>query len=103
MGNPRMFGTWELILARVEKQDFDTYFRARLSPMPLKSQRFWESRKPVPLNAGEGSSQTSVPQSWRYVREEEHQFFLEMKPQTKEVLKQCEKKTQLLHFQHTGF
>jgi predicted transcriptional regulator len=97
---------WNMVskLARVEKQDFDTYFEGQTVAYAFEITEVWESRKPVPLNKlRKQFPNFVVPQSWRYVREEEHQFFLEMKRQTKEVLKQCEKKTQLLHFQHTGF
>ena len=97
---------WNMVskLARVEKQDFDTYFEGQTVAYAFEITEVWESPKPVPLNKlRKQFPNFVVPQSWRYVREEEHQFFLEMKRQTKEVLKQCEKKTQLLHFQHTGF
>ena len=76
-------------LAQVNKQDFDTYFEGQAIAYAFEIKEVWEVPNPVNLNVLRNQFPNFVvPQSWRYVREEEYQFFLEMKEQTKEFLEQ---------------
>ena len=63
-------------LAGVDKRDFDAYYAGRTIAYALKITNVWEYKNPVGLN--ELRSQFPnfvVPQSWRYVRPEEHPKF----------------------------
>ena len=82
---------WNMVsnLASVEKQDFDTYFEGRTIAYALEIKEVWEYCEPVSLAALRNQfSKFVIPQSWRYVRPEEYQFFLEVEPQKKEFLEQ---------------
>lgn len=77
----------------IEKQDFNTYFEGRVVAYAFEIREVWKYHKPVNLNDIRNRfSNFVVPQSWRYVRPEEHQFFLEVEPQTREFLEQRRKK-----------
>ena len=97
---------WNMVskLARVEKQDFDTYFEGQTVAYAFEITEVWESRKPVPLNELRGQFPNFVvPQSWRYVREDEHQFFRKIRTKAKDPLEHCGKKTQPPRLQHARF
>ena len=72
---------WDRVskLAYVDKQDFDAYFEGQTVAYAFEVTDVWESSKPVNLNTLRSQFPNFVvPQSWRYVRPEEHQFFLEV-------------------------
>jgi predicted transcriptional regulator len=78
---------WHMVskLARVDKQDFDTYFEGLSFAYAFEIKEVWEYRKPVSLNALRNEFPNFVvPQSWRYVRPEEHEFFIEIEPKINE-------------------
>ena len=82
---------WNIVseLAQVNKQDYDTYFEGQAFAYAFEIKEVWEYHKPVSLNTLRNRfSNFVVPQSWRYVRPEEYQFFLEVEPQTKVFLEQ---------------
>lgn len=69
---------WDIVseLARVEKQDFDTYFAGKTVACAFEIREVWEYENPVSLNMlREQFPNFVVPQSWRYVRDDEHLFF----------------------------
>lgn len=79
-GTPEEIWTKVSELAHVNKQDFDTYFEGRTVAYAFEVTNVWESPKPVNLNTLRRKFPNfAVPQSWRYVRPEEYQFFLEVK------------------------
>ena len=87
--------------AWVDKQDFDTYFEGKDFAYAFEITEVWESPSPVNLNALRNQFPNFVvPQSWRYVRKEEHKFFLEMKKQTNEFPEEGRKGTHPDPFQH---
>ena len=66
--------------ASIDKQDFDAYFEGRTVAYAFEVTNVWESPKPVNLNTLRSKFPNfAVPQSWRYVRPEEYQFFLGVK------------------------
>lgn len=71
---------WDRVsqIAYVDKKDFDAYFEGRTVAYAFEVTDVWESLKPVNLNTLRSKFPNfAVPQSWRYVRPEEYQFFLE--------------------------
>ena len=73
---------WDRVseIAYVDKQDFDAYFEGRTVAYAFEVTDVWESPKLVNLNTLRSEFPNfAVPQSWRYVRPEEYQFFLEVK------------------------
>lgn len=97
---------WNMVstLASVEKRDFDTYFEGRTVAYALEIKEVWEYHKPVSLNTlRDQLSKFVVPQSWRYVRPEEYQYFLEVEPQTREFLEQRQKKSNCSAFNMSLF
>ena len=90
--------------ARVDKQDFDAYFEGKDFAYAFEITEVWESASPVNLSALRNQFPNFVvPQSWRYVRKEEHKLFLEMKKEKKEFLERCQKEPHLRSFQHARF
>ena len=90
---------WRMVskLAGVNKPDFDTYFEGQAIAYAFEIKAVWEYRSPVSLNAlRDRFSNFVVPQSWRYVRPEEHQFFRQIGPQTKVSRPLCSRRG---HFQ----
>ncbi len=72
---------WTIVseLADVDRQDFDTYFEGQTVAYAFEIKEVWEYHEQVSLNdLRKQFSNFVVPQSWRYVRPEEHQFFLEV-------------------------
>ena len=62
--------------AGVDKPDFDAYYAGREFACALKIAEFWEYKHPIELEAlRERFPGFVVPQSWRYVRPEEHESF----------------------------
>ena len=78
---------WHMVskFAHVDKQDFDIYFEGLSFAYAFEIKEVWEYRKPVSLNVlRDEFSNFVAPQSWRYVRPEEHEFFIEIKRNIKE-------------------
>ena len=76
---------WRMVseLAGVNKLDFDTYFEGQTIAYALEITEVWTYSQPISLDTLRGKfSNFAVPQSWRYVRTDEYQFFQKMKPQT---------------------
>ena len=64
----------------------------------------WESPNPVHLNTLRNQFPNFVvPQSWRYVRNDETEFFEKIKSQTNKSLEQHCEDTQLPNLQHAPF
>ena len=69
-------------LAAIARQEFDIYFQGQRVAYALEVTNLWEYRSPVSLNQlREQFNDFVVPQSWRYVKNEEHAAFQEMKRQ----------------------
>ena len=67
-------------LAGVHKTDFDAYYAGRSVAHALEIKDVWEFKNPANLNTlGNRLPDFIVPQSWRYVRPEEHRLFRRMK------------------------
>ena len=67
-------------LAGVEKQDFDDYYAGHTFAYALKITDVWEYEYPADLNTLRNRfSDFVVPQSWRYIKPEEHRSFQNMK------------------------
>ena len=93
---------WRMVskLAGVNKPDFDTYFEGQTIAYALEIKEVWKCSNPVSLDMLRGKfSNFAVPQSWRYVRSDEHQFFWEMKRQTTETRLPCQRHDRLQHSQ----
>ena len=72
-------------LAGVDKQGFDNYYEGREIAYALQIMDVWEYENPVDLSKLRNRFPNFVaPQSWRYVKPEEYQSFLNMKRQIKE-------------------
>ena len=74
-------GIWEVVAntACIEKPDFDAYYAGRSIAYALEITEVWEYLDPVGLNELRDMFQNFVPpQSWRYVKPEEHESFLRM-------------------------
>ena len=72
---------WTLVAnsACIEKPDFDAYYAGRSIAYALEITEVWEYLDPVGLNELRDMFQNFVaPQSWRYVKPEEHESFLRM-------------------------
>ena len=93
---------WNMVseLASVDKQDFDTYFEGQTIAYAFEIQEVWEYQNPVSLNTLRNRlSNFVVPQSWRYVRLDESQFFREMDRQKMETRLSCQLHDRLQHSQ----
>ena len=89
-------------LAGINKPDFDTYFEGQTVAYALEIKEVWEYPKPVNLKTLRGEfSNFAVPQSWRYVRTDEYQFFRKMKLQAKTFLEMCRDTSQSLEPRYT--
>ena len=89
---------WHMVskLAGINKPDFDTYFEGQTIAYALEITEVWKYSKPVNLETLRGEfSNFAVPQSWRYVRTNEYQFFQKMKPQTETCLERSGRTNQL--------
>ena len=74
-------GIWEVVAhsACIERPDFDAYYAGRSIAYALEITEVWEYLDPVGLNELRDMFQNFVaPQSWRYVKPEEHELFLGM-------------------------
>ncbi len=72
---------WTLVAngACIEKPDFDAYYAGRSIAYALEITEVWEYSDPVGLSKLREIFQNFVvPQSWRYVKPEEHELFLQM-------------------------
>lgn len=66
--------------ARVEKQDFDAYYAGRTVAYALRIADVWEHEEPVRLEGlRDRLLDFVVPQSWRYVKQEEYRYFQSLK------------------------
>ena len=71
-------------LAHVKKQEFDDYYAGRTIAYALKITDVWIYQNSVGLDELRNRIPNFVvPQSWRYVKPEEYQFFQNMKLQNK--------------------
>ena len=69
-------------LAGVDKRDFDTYYAGCEIAYALQITDVWEYENPADLNRlRERFPNFVVPQSWRFVKPEEHRSFQKMKRQ----------------------
>lgn len=67
-------------LAGVDKQDFDAYYAERSIAYALRIKDVWEYENPASLISLRARFESFVvPQSWRYVKPEEHRSFRRMK------------------------
>ena len=72
---------WEVVAnsACIEKSDFDAYYAGRDIAYALEITEVWEYSEPMGLSELRETFQNFVaPQSWRYVKPEEHELFLQM-------------------------
>ncbi len=93
---------WNMVseLASVDKRDFDIYFERQPIAYALEIKAVWEYQNPVNLNTLRNRlSNFVVPQSWRYVRHNEHQFFREIENQIKKPQSPCSQHNHLQHSQ----
>ena len=97
---------WSMVseLASVDKQDFDIYFEGQAIAYAFEIKKVWEYPNSLSLNTLKNQfSNFAIPQSWRYVRPDEHEFFLKMRHQTKENRPPCSQQDYLQHCQsYTG-
>lgn len=94
---------WGMVRDRagVDKRDFDTYFEGQTIANALEIKEVWKCPKPVNLDTlRDKFSNFTVPQSWRYVRDDEYRFFQQMKPQTETCLEQHQRLNQPLPPRH---
>ena len=94
---------WRMVskLAGVNKLDFDTYFEGQTVAYALEITKVWTYPQPINLETlRDEFSSFTVPQSWRYVREDEYQFFQQMNPQTETCLEQHQRLNQPLTSRH---
>ena len=97
---------WHMVskLAHVDKQDFDTYFEGLSFAYAFEIKEVWESPNPVHLNTLRNQFPNFVvPQSWRYVRDDETEFFEKIKSQTNKSPEQHCEDTQSPNLQHVPF
>ena len=76
---------WHMVAgrARIDKKDFDTYFEGQTITYAFEIKELWEYPKPVSLGTLRGKFSNFVaPQSWRYVRSDEYQFYRKIRSQT---------------------
>lgn len=72
-------------LARVDKQDFDAYYAGRTVAYALRIIDVWEFKSPACLKTLRNQFPNFVvPQSWRYLKPEEHRSFRRMNRGLKE-------------------
>ncbi len=72
---------WDIVSkeAGIEKQEFDAYYAGRNIAYALEVTEIWEYSNPVGLSVLRDTFHNFVvPQSWRYVKPRERQFFLRM-------------------------
>ena len=70
----------------IDKRDFDAYYAGRTIAYALEITNVWEYKIPIDLKTLRNQfSNFVVPQSWRYVRPDEHQVFREIKCGTMEL------------------
>ena len=99
---------WNIVsdLAKVEKQNFDTYFEGKTVACAFEIRKVWEYENPISLNTlRDQFPNFVVPQSWRYVRDDEHLFFrffrtTRMKPTKERYLEKRQVGRNPLHPQH---
>ena len=87
---------WSIVQQRagVNKQDFDDYFEGQVNAKALEITQIWECETPVSLNELRGTfSNFVVPQSWRYVRDNEVHFLQQLKTQHKKPTQQHQEDT----------
>lgn len=66
--------------AGVDRPDFDSYYAGRKVACALEITDVWEYTNPIGLNRLRNQLQNYVvPQSWRYVKSDEHSYFQMMR------------------------
>ena len=96
---------WSLVedLAQVKKHDFDSYFEGQTVAYAFEITEVWEAQEPISLSELRNEiSNFTVPQSWRYVRKDELQFFRQIRKQAKRSPEHSIKKTQSNHNQYVS-
>ena len=79
-GTPEQVWKEVSVFARVEKQDFDAYYAGRTVAYALRIADVWEHEKAVDLEELRNRFvDFVVPQSWRYVKQEEYRYFRSLK------------------------
>lgn len=76
---------WHMVskLAGINKPDFDTYFEGQNIAYALEITEIWKCQTPISLSALRHQfSKFVVPQSWRYVRDDEFPFLQQIERQT---------------------
>ncbi len=102
-GTPQKIWSMVKNLAHVEKQDFDSYFEGKTVAYAFEITEVWESQKLVPLSdLREQFPNFVVPQSWRYVKKGELQFFRQIREQAKGNPEHSIKNTQSKHNQYVS-
>lgn len=102
-GTPQKIWSMVESLAQVEKQDFDSYFEGKTVAYAFEITEVWETQKLVPLrNLREQLPNFVVPQSWRYVKKDELQFFRQIRDQAKGNPEHSIKNTQLKQNQYVS-
>ena len=77
-GSPEYVWKFVYDLARVRKQEFDAYFCGCEIAFALEITDVWEYKKPVSLGLlRQEIGQFVIPQSWRYLKNDEYQFLEE--------------------------
>ncbi len=70
-------------LAGIEQKDYDDYFEGARTAYALEIKEHWEYQTPISLNIlKEKFPKFYAPMSWRYVRPEEHKYFIQTRRQT---------------------
>ena len=80
---------WGIVQKRagVDRQDFDQYFEGQTSANAIEITEIWKYRTPISLATLKDRFSTFiVPQSWRYVRDEEIRFLQQLKCQAKQLI-----------------
>ncbi len=101
---------WDIVcdLAQVEKRDFDIYFEGKTVACAFEIREVWEYENPVNLHTlRDQFPNFVVPQSWRYVRDDEHLFFkffrtTRPKPTKVSHIEKRQGRVQPLHPQHAS-
>ena len=82
---------WGIVHERagVDRRDFDNYFEGQTSANAIEITKIWEYRKPVSLSRlRKQFSNFIVPQSWRYVRNDEQLYLRTMERKTRAFTEQ---------------
>lgn len=80
-GTPSLVWQYVSSIARMGKREFDAYFSGSKVAFALEITDVWEYEDAVHLDSlRRHFSHFVVPQSWRYLRSEEHEFLVRLAP-----------------------